>query len=215
MTRFIPFRVWRPAAERPAGPRAGRIVGLIDCRFAVRHSVGDLVSILDIIEHMSVRIEAMIPADWEQVCAIYGEGIATGLGTFETKAPSWEEWDAARLPHSRLVARYEGVLGWAALSPVSKRVCYAGVAEVGVYVAAIARGRGIGRALLDALIESSEAHGIWTLQGATIAENEASLALQAVCGFRVVGRRERIGKLAGMWRDTILTERRSTKVGVD
>lgn len=166
-------------------------------------------------EHMSVRIEPMIPADWEQVCAVYEEGIATGLATFETKAPSWEEWDAARLPHSRLVAWDEGVLGWAALSPVSKRVCYAGVAEVGVYVAAMARGRGIGRTLLDALIESSEAHGIWTLQGATIAENEASLTLQARCGFRVVGRRERIGKLAGMWRDTILTERRSTKVGVD
>lgn len=166
-------------------------------------------------EHMSVRIEPMIPADWEQVCAVYKEGIATALATFETKAPSWEEWDAARLPHSRLVAWDERVLGWAALSPVSKRVCYAGVAEVGVYVAAMARGRGIGRTLLDALIESSEAHGIWTLQGATIAENEASLALQARCGFRVVGRRERIGKLAGMWRDTILTERRSTKVGVD
>lgn len=162
-----------------------------------------------------MRIEPMIPADWKQVCAIYEEGIATGLGTFETNAPSWEEWDAARLPHSRLVARDEGVLGWAALSPVSKRACYAGVAEVGVYVAAMVRGRGVGRALLDALIESSEAHGIWTLQGATIAENKASLALQTRCGFRVVGRRERIGKLAGMWRDTTLTERRSSKVGVD
>ena len=166
-------------------------------------------------EQMTLRIEPMIPADWEQVCAIYEEGIATGLGTFETNAPSWEEWNAARLPHSRLVARDQGVLGWAALSPVSKRACYTGVAEVGVYVAAVARGRGIGRALLDALIESSEAHGIWTLQGATIAENKASLALQAGCGFRVVGRRERIGKLAGVWRNTILTERRSTKVGID
>jgi len=162
---------------------------------------------------MTVRVEPMTVADWEQVCAIYKEGIATGLGTFETKAPSWEEWDAARLPHSRLIARDEGVLGWAALTPVSKRICYAGVAEFGVYVATIARGRGIGRALLDALIESSEAHGIWALQGVTIAENQASLALQARCGFRVVGRRERIGKLAGVWRDTILTERRSTKVG--
>ena len=123
--------------------------------------------------------------------------------------------DAARLPHSRLIARDGRVLGWAALSPVSKRSCYAGVAEVGVYVAATARGRGIGRALLRTLIESSEANGIWTLQGATIAENAASLALQASCGFRVVGRRERIGKLAGVWRDTILTERRSTRVGID
>jgi phosphinothricin acetyltransferase len=106
-------------------------------------------------------------------------------------------------------------LGWAALSPVSKRACYAGVAEVAVYIAVIARRRGIGRALLEALIESSEAHGIWTLQGATIAENRASLVLQSKCGFRIVGRRERIGKLGGAWRDTILTERRSTKVGID
>jgi phosphinothricin acetyltransferase len=174
-----------------------------------------LSGIPDIMEHMSLRIETMTRADWEQVCAIYEEGIATGLGTFETKAPSWEEWDAARLPHSRLVARDERVLGWATLSPVSKRACYAGVAEVGVYVAAVARGRGVGRALLDALIQSSESHGIWTLQGATIAENAASLALQARCGFRVVGRRERIGKLSGLWRDTILTKRRSTKVGID
>jgi L-amino acid N-acyltransferase YncA len=174
-----------------------------------------LSGIPDIMEHMSLRIEPMTRADWEQVCAIYEEGIATGLGTFETKAPSWEEWDAARLPHSRLVARDERVLGWAALSPVSKRACYAGVAEVGVYVAAVARGRGIGRILLDALIKSAEAHGIWTLQGATIAENKASLALQARCGFRVVGRRERIGKLAGVWHDTIVTERRSNKVGID
>jgi phosphinothricin acetyltransferase len=171
--------------------------------------------ILDIMEHMSVRIDRMISGDWPEVCAIYEEGIATGLGTFETTAPTWEEWNAARLPHSRLVARDQRVLGWAALNPVSKRACYAGVAEVGVYVAAQARGRGVGKALLEALIESSEAHGIWTLQGATIASNEASLALQARCEFRVVGRRARIGKLAGVWHDTILTERRSKKVGVD
>lgn len=171
--------------------------------------------ILDIMEHMSVRIELMTPADWEQVCAIYEEGIATGLGTFETKAPTWEEWDATRLPHSRLVARAEGVRGWAALSPVSRRACYAGVAEAGIYVTAVARGRGVGRALLDALIDSSEANGIWTLQGATIAENTASLALQERCGFRVIGYRERIGKLADIWRNTILTERRSKKVGIE
>jgi len=174
-----------------------------------------LSGITDIMEHMSLRIEPMTRADWDQVCAIYEEGIATGLGTFETKAPSWEEWDAARLPHSRLVARDERVLGWAALSPVSKRACYAGVAEVGIYITASARGRGIGRALLQALIESSETNGIWTLQGATIAENTASLTLQERCGFRVIGRRERIGKVAGVWHDTILTERRSNKVGIE
>jgi L-amino acid N-acyltransferase YncA len=188
-------------------------VALVKSRFAVEHVAVRYPP--HIMEHVSVRIEPMIRVDWEQVCAIYEEGIATGLGTFEMQAPSWEEWDAARLPHSRLVAREERVLGWAALSPVSKRACYAGVAEFGVYVAAVARGRGVGRALLDALIQSSESHGIWTLQGATIAENAASLALQATCGFRVVGRRERIGKLSGLWRDTILTERRSTKVGID
>ena len=164
---------------------------------------------------VNLRIETMSPGDWPEVRGIYEEGIATGFGTFETVAPSCDEWSAARLPHTRLVAREQAIIGWAALSPVSRRACYAGVAEVGIYVAAAARGRGVGCALLNALIESAEAHGIWTLQGATIAENAASLALQAKCGFRVVGRRERIGKLNGAWRDTILTERRSTKIGMD
>jgi phosphinothricin acetyltransferase len=163
----------------------------------------------------SLRIEIVAPADWPEVRAIYEEGIATGLGTFETAAPSWEEWDAARLPYSRLVAREQAIVGWAALSPFSKRACYSGVAEVGIYVAASARGRGVGSALLAALIESAEENGIWTLQGATIAENAASLALQKKFGFRVVGVRERIGKLAGLWRDTVLTERRSKRVGMD
>jgi L-amino acid N-acyltransferase YncA len=161
------------------------------------------------------RIDTLDGEDWPAVRAIYEEGIATGHGTFETTAPSWPEWDMARLPHSRLGARGETLLGWAALSPVSQRACYAGVAEVGIYVAASARGRGVGHALLDALIESAEANGIWTLQGATIAENAASLALQARCGFRVVGRREGIAKLGGVWRDTVLTERRSRRVGVE
>ncbi|HKO04686.1 MAG TPA: GNAT family N-acetyltransferase [Candidatus Acidoferrales bacterium] len=163
---------------------------------------------------MDFRVEAMTAEDWPAVRAIYEEGIATGLGTFETAAPSWDEWNAARLPHSRLVARSASVLGWAALSPVSRRSCYSGVAEFAVYVAEAARGQGVGRALLDALIASSEANGIWTLQGATIAENAASIALQLRCGFRIVGRRERIAKRDGAWRDTILTERRSRRVGV-
>lgn len=115
----------------------------------------------------------------------------------------------------RVWSREQAIVGWAALSAVSRRACYAGVAEVGIYVARAARGRGVGLALLRALIESAEAHEIWTLQGATIAENLASLALQAKCGFRVVGRRQRIGKLNEAWRDTILTERRSSKVGTD
>jgi phosphinothricin acetyltransferase len=164
---------------------------------------------------MPFRIEVMKTDDWPDVRAIYEEGLATGVGSFEIAAPSWEEWNRARLPHSRLVARENTVLGWAALSPVSQRSCYAGVAEVGIYVAAAARGRGVGRALLEAVIESAESHGIWTLQGATIAENAASLALQARCGFRTVGRRERIAKRDGVWHDTILTERRSKKTGVD
>ena len=166
-------------------------------------------------DNMSFQIEAMTEGDWPEVLVIYEEGLATGVGSFESVAPSWEQWNAARLPHSRLVAREDRLVGWAALSPISKRACYAGVAEVGIYIAASARGRGIGRTLLLALIESAEAHGIWTLQGATIADNVASLALQASCGFRVVGRRERIARRDGKWHDTVLTERRSDTVGVD
>src|SRR4051812_439555 len=120
-----------------------------------------------------LSIEPLTAEDWQAVRAIYEEGLATGIASFETAAPSWEQWDAVRLTHSRLVARNENneVIGWAALSPVSQRACYAGVAEVGIYVAARARGQGVGRTLMNAIIDSSERHGIWTLQGATIAEN--------------------------------------------
>ena len=157
-----------------------------------------------------MRIEPFQTSDWPRVAAIYGEGIAGGGATFETECPSWEEWDAAHLACCRLVARKgDEIVGWAALSPVSRRPCYAGVAEASVYVSADARQQGVGRALLDALIRESEDHGIWTLQGTTFAENAASLRLQEECGFRVVGRRERIAELNGVWRDTILTERRS------
>jgi len=160
-------------------------------------------------------IEGMQPSDWTSVAAIYAEGIAGGMATFETRCPSWEEWDAHHLACCRLVAREEGrVVGWAALCPVSARPCYAGVAEVSVYVGAGARRRGVGRALLKAVMEDSERQGIWTLQGATFPENEASLRLQEACGFRIIGRRERVGKLNGVWRDTVLTERRSRSVGV-
>jgi phosphinothricin acetyltransferase len=163
---------------------------------------------------LDFQIDSMASADWPAVLAIYEQGIATGVGTFETSLPTWKEWDSARFPHSRLVARADEVIGWAALSPVSKRPCYAGVAEVGIYIADYARRMGVGRALLEALIRSSESNGIWTLQGATISENHASLALQLACGFRMVGRREKIGRLDGVWRSTVLTERRSTVVGV-
>jgi phosphinothricin acetyltransferase len=148
------------------------------------------------------------------VRVIYLEGIATGNATFETSAPEWETWDAAHLPHGRLVARADGeIAGWAALSPISSRCVYAGVAEVSVYVAATARGSGTGRALIAALIEASEAAGIWTLQAGVFPENTASLALFEKSGFRLVGRRERIGRLDGRWRDTLLLERRSVVAG--
>ncbi|MBX6313684.1 MAG: N-acetyltransferase [Isosphaeraceae bacterium] len=165
---------------------------------------------------MSLTIDAMVPADWEAVRAIYGEGIASGNATFETAVPSWEQWDGAHLRAGRLVARSAGrVVGWAALSPVSARPVYAGVAEVSLYVAAASRGQGVGTALLRALIEASEQAGIWTLQGSIFPENTASLALVQASGFREVGRRERIGQRDGVWRDTILVERRSQVVGLD
>jgi L-amino acid N-acyltransferase YncA len=163
-----------------------------------------------------MRIEPLETRDWPDVAAIYREGIAGGLATFETEVPSWPEWDAAHLRSCRLVARQGGVvLGWAALCAVSRRQCYAGVAEASVYVRTDAQRHGVGRALLERLIQESEAAGIWTLQGVTFAENAASLGLQMACGFRVVGRRERIGRLKGVWRDTILTERRSQSVGAE
>jgi L-amino acid N-acyltransferase YncA len=163
---------------------------------------------------MDIAIDALTAADWEQVRAIYLEGIATGQATFETEAPAWETWDVSHHPFARLAARVEGRLaGWGALSLVSRRLCYAGVAEVSVYIASAQRGRGVGRKLLTALIEASERHGIWTLQGASFPENQASMRLQRSCGFCVVGRRERIAQLCGVWRDTILMERRSTVVG--
>ena len=144
------------------------------------------------------------------------EGIVSGQATFETEAPAWEQWDAVHHSFGRLVARRgERVVGWAALSPVSRRRCYAGVAEVTVYVAANAQGQGFGRQLLEAVIAESERQGIWTLQGATFAENEASLRLQGRCGFREIGRRVRIAQLRGVWRDTVLTERRSSVVGAE
>jgi phosphinothricin acetyltransferase len=161
-----------------------------------------------------MRVEEMLSDDWPDIRAIYEQGIATRNATFEAQAPSWEQWDAAHLAACRLVVRGpDGLLGWAALSPVSRRKCYSGVAEVSVYVRESARGQGVGRALLERLIAVSEAHGIWTLQGSTFPENAASVRLQETCGFRVVGRRERIAEMDGVWRDTVVTERRSEKVG--
>ena len=162
------------------------------------------------------RIAALTVADWPAVRAIYEEGIATGNATFETAAPEWPAWDAARLAVGRLVARRgRRVVGWAALSPVSSRAVYAGVAEVSIYVATAARGQGVGKTLLRALIEASEDGGIWTLQAGILPENRASVALHQSCGFHVVGRRERLGRLHGVWRDMLLLERRSGRVGLE
>lgn len=163
-----------------------------------------------------VRVGAMVAADWPDVSAIYLEGLATGNATLETLAPTWDEWDRTHLPFARLVARQgRTIAGWAALSRVSQRSCYAGVAELSVYVASWARGRGVGSALMRAAIEASERVGIWTLQGSVFPENVASLRLCEAAGFRQVGRRERIGQLRGVWRDAILVERRSQVVGID
>ncbi|MGB7923339.1 MAG: N-acetyltransferase family protein [Pyrinomonadaceae bacterium] len=165
-------------------------------------------------------IETMKDDDWEEVRAIYLEGIATGNATFETDVPSWEQWSASHLRECRLVARSDSdgggrVVGWAALSPVSGRCVYAGVAEVSVYVGEKGRGQGMGRALLEALVEASEERGIWTLQAGIFPENVASIRLHLRCGFREVGRRERLGRRNGAWRDVMLLERRSRRVGAD
>jgi phosphinothricin acetyltransferase len=181
---------------------------------------------------MDFQITAMRPEDWAVVREIYREGIATGNATFERELPDWEKWDRGHRPDCRPVARgsparepesvvslhapplHKGaVLGFAVLSPVSTRRVYAGVAEVSVYVAASARGRGIGKALLQTLVNQSEGHGIWTLQAGIFPENVASLALHKSCGFREVGIRRRIGKLGDTWRDVLLLERRSSTAG--
>ncbi|OEH93059.1 GNAT family N-acetyltransferase [Bacillus solimangrovi] len=163
-----------------------------------------------------VYIDNMQSEDWEQVKAIYLEGIATGNATFQQQAPSWEEWDQSHSLDCRIVARSEGnVVGWAALSPVSSRCVYGGVAEVSVYVSGSHMGKGIGNVLLSSLIEISEQNGYWTLQSGIFPENKGSIHLHIKNGFREVGRRERIGKMDGMWRDTILFERRSPTVGMD
>jgi len=162
-------------------------------------------------------IRAMTSEDWAAVRSIYEEGIATENATFETETPDWDTWNTGHLKECRLVGLDDTgkVAGWAALTPVSSRCVYAGVAEVSVYVAQSARGQGYGRMLLQRLVKDSEASGIWTLQSGILAENEASIRLHLTCGFRLVGKRERLGKLNRQWRDVVLMERRSKKVGVE
>lgn len=163
-----------------------------------------------------VEIVNMDPRHWEEVVRIYLEGIATGNSTFQTTAPTREEWDSGHTANCRLVAMNEGkVLGWAALSPVSGRCVYAGVAEVSLYVSEGARGKGIGRLLLEALITESEKNDYWTLQAGIFPENTASIRLHQQAGFRIIGTRERVGKMNGVWRDSLMLERRSKIVGIN
>ncbi|MGH8889590.1 MAG: GNAT family N-acetyltransferase [Acidothermaceae bacterium] len=170
----------------------------------------------------SIRIEPMRAEHAEAVLAIYQAGLDTRNASFETQAPEWPTWERAHLAEHRFVAVDAGpqggdgddeVLGWVACSPTSSRCVYAGVVEESIYIATTARGRGIGRALLDALIESTEATGIWTIQSGIFPENAASLALHERAGFRVIGTRERVGEHFGRWRDVVLVERRSSTVG--
>jgi phosphinothricin acetyltransferase len=161
----------------------------------------------------AIEVRDLLPLDWEEVVRIYEEGIATGVATFETQAPDWNRWTDAH-PDIRVVAELEGRLaGWCALSPMSDRGCYRGVAEESVYVASWAQGRGVGRALLDEVIVRAEATGIWTLEAGIFPENKPSLRLHLGCGFRLVGVRERLGEAGGVWRDVLLLERRSEVIG--
>lgn len=165
---------------------------------------------------MQAELLPMTVDHWTRVREIYQAGIAGGQATFETNAPEWEQWDTAHLKLARIVAVVGGeVKGWGALSRVSRRDAYAGVAEVSVYVAPESQGMGLGRLLLQALIHESEAAGVWTLQATIFPENKASTELHLSCGFRKVGYRERISRLSGVWRNTILVERRSTVVGLE
>lgn len=163
---------------------------------------------------MPLELSRLTASDWEDVRRIYLEGIATGHATLETEPPSWDLWDRAHRMDCRIVAREDGrMAGWAALSRVSERCAYGGVAEVSVYVASEARGKGVGRRLLEELVRASEEAGVWTLQAGIFPENAASLSIHQHCGFRVVGVRERLGNLRGTWRDVALLERRSKRVG--
>lgn len=164
---------------------------------------------------MTCHIRPLKASDWEQVKTIYEEGIQTKNATFETSAGSWQDWDDSHFSTPRFVAEENArILGWAALSPVSDRCVYGGVAEVSVYVSSVAQGKGIGSALLNKLVTSSEKQDIWTLQAGIFPENKPSINLHEKNGFRIVGTREKLGKMDGQWRDVLLMERRSKTVGL-
>ena len=163
-----------------------------------------------------ITITTMLPQHWDAVKIIYEEGIVTGNATFQTAAPTWQEWDIAHIKTCRIIATENNeILGWAALTAVSSKCVYAGVAEVSVYVTTNARGKNIGSLLLQELINQSEQNGIWTLQAGVFPENKASISIHEKNGFRNIGHREKIGKMGNVWRDTILLERRSHKIGVE
>lgn len=166
---------------------------------------------------MNYEIISMNREHWTQVAKIYGEGIKTGIATFQTEIPSYEDWDKGHLKICRFVAVSDDkVLGWAALSPTSSRPVYSGVVEVSIYIAEDARGLGVGTALMNKIIESSEENDIWTIYSAIVRENKASIALHKKCGYRQVGIREKIAKLSsGKWSDTVIMERRSKIIGID
>lgn len=161
-----------------------------------------------------ITVIKMQASDWQQVKKIFEEGIQTGDATFQTSVSEWTDWNKSHLEHSRIIAKEDGhLVGWAALTPVSSRCIYAGVAEVSVYISAGARGKGIGKQLLQTLVEESEANNLWTLQAGIFPENIPSIRIHEYCGFKLVGVRQKIGKMNGVWRDTLLLERRSSKVG--
>jgi len=163
-----------------------------------------------------IVFDTMQLTDWQMVKTIYEEGIATGNATFQQSAPEWEEWNNSHLKFSRIIAQENNtIIGWAALTPVSGRCVYAGVAEVSVYISTSARGQGLGKQLLEKLVEESEVNNIWTLQAGIFPENIASIKIHESCGFRILGTREKIGQMNGVWRDTILMERRSKKTGIN
>jgi L-amino acid N-acyltransferase YncA len=165
------------------------------------------------VETQPVTIDDLRQEHWSEVARIFADGIATGDATFETEVPSWEEWDRSHVPEHRFVALRDGaVVGWAAVSSVSDRCVYGGVVENSVYVDERARGQGVGRLLLERLVASTEAAGIWTIQTGIFPENHGSLAVHQRVGFEIVGRRKRLGKLHGTWRDVLLLERRSNLV---
>lgn len=164
----------------------------------------------------TIQSRKMLASDWEMVSKIYAEGIATGFATFETETPTYESWNVAHMSSCRIVAiENEKILGWVALSPVSSRCVYGGIGEVSVYVGINNRSKGIGRLLMKKLIQESEAEGLWTIQSGIFPENKSSIELHKKLGFRYIGKRERIGKLHGEWKDNLLFERRSTQVGIN